>query len=169
LIGISNPCVHALSMLKPKKQKIYLWNKTDFNQPNLNMTQFSETFLHCYSIDTPIQDLWDIFKMQCHDCLDLVPHIFSTKPVRNPWINNHVKRLTYKKQCLYNKAKSTQLQSDLLDYEDIKKQVQRECRRAHNNYVLNMINPDNNNSSGHTYIKSKKSDHCGISSSSCNR
>ena len=100
---------------------------------NLNMTQFSETFLHCYTIDTPIQDLWDIFKMQCYDCLDLVPHVLSTKPDRNPWINNYVKRLTNKKQRLYNKAKSTQLQSDWSAYKDIKKQVQRECRRAHDN------------------------------------
>ena len=91
-------------LLKPNEWKIYLWNKTDFNQLNLNMTQFSETFLHCYTIDTPIQDLWDIFKMQCYDCLDLVPHIFSAKPDRNPWINNYVKWFTNKKQHLYNRA-----------------------------------------------------------------
>ena len=91
-------------LLKPNEWKIYLWNKTDFNQLNLNMTQFSETFLDCYTIDTPIQDLWDIFKMQCYDCLDLVPHIFSAKPDRNPWINNYVKWFTNKKQHLYNRA-----------------------------------------------------------------
>jgi len=76
-------------LLKPKERKMYLWNKADFNQLNLKMMQFAETF-DCYTIDTPIQDLWDIFKLQCHDRLDLVPYVFSSKSVRNPWINNHV-------------------------------------------------------------------------------
>ena len=59
-------------------------------------------------------------------------------------MNNHVMWLTNeKKQRPYNKAKSTQLQSDWSAYKDIKKHVQRECRRTHDNYVSN---PDNKNS-----------------------
>jgi len=60
-----------------------------------------------------------------------------------PWINNYVKHLTNKKQCLYNKARRSQLQSDWLAYKEIKKQVQRECRKTYDKYVSNLINPDN--------------------------
>ena len=66
-------------LLKPEECKIYLFNKTDFNQLNDNMMQFAETFLDHYTIDTPIQDLWDVFKMQCNDYLDLVSSISSSK------------------------------------------------------------------------------------------
>jgi len=64
------------------------------------MTQFANVFLQHYTIDTPVQDLWDVFKLQCNDCLDQVPFITPTKCVRNPWINNHIKQLTYRKQRL---------------------------------------------------------------------
>ena len=70
--------------------------------------------------------------MQCYDCLDLVP--LSQTEIHGS-IAIYVKQLNFtnKKQHLYNKAKSTQLQSDWSAYKDIKKQVQRECRRAHDN------------------------------------
>ena len=130
------------------------------------MMQFAETFLDHYTIDTPIQDLWDVSKMQCNDCLDLVPSISSSKSVRNSWINTYIKQLTNRKQCLYNKARSNQFQTDWIAYKDIKKQVQRECRKAHDKYVSNIINPDNkcSNKKFWSYIKSKRSKHCEISS-----
>ena len=39
--------------------------------------------------------------------------------------------------------------------------MQRECRKAHDKYVSNIINPD---TKFWSYIKSKRSEHCGISS-----
>jgi len=107
------------------------------------MKHFAESFLGLYSIDTPVQDLWDVFKNQCYDCLELVPSIFPSKSATNPWTNSDVKRLTNKKQRLYNKARRSQLQSDWLAYKELKKQVQRECRKAHDKYVSNLINSDN--------------------------
>ena len=59
---------------------------------------FAESFLSHHTIDTPVQDLWEVFKTQCHDCLDHVRFILSSKRVRNPWINNHINRLTHRKQ-----------------------------------------------------------------------
>ena len=62
------------------------------------MMQFSETFLHCYTIETPIQDLWNIFK---NAVLRLSRSCFIYLSVRNPWINNHVKQLINKNSALY--------------------------------------------------------------------
>ena len=70
----------SLCVLKPKERKINLWNKANFN----GMMQFA--FLDHYTIDTPVQDLWDVFKMQRNNCLDLVLSISFPKSVRNSWI-----------------------------------------------------------------------------------
>ena len=122
------------------------------------MLYFAESFLELYTIDTPIQELWNVFKSKC---LNLVPSIMLSK---HTWSSCYIKRLTIKKKRLYNKARASQLQSDWSAYKEIKKQVQRECRKAHDKYVSHIINLDNTHSNKKfwSYIKSKKSEQYGI-------
>ena len=47
---------------------------------------------------------------------------------------------------MYNKARTSQLQSDWSAFNEVKKQVQRESRKAHDKYVSDIINPDNKRS-----------------------
>ena len=67
---------------------------------------------------------------------------------------------------MHNKASISCLESDWKAYKDLKKQVQRECRKAHNAYVSKLI--DSNGSSSNkrfwSYIKSKRNDQCEIPS-----
>jgi len=59
---------------------------------------------------------------------------------------------------LYNKARTSQLQSDWSAYNEVKKQIQRESKKAHDKHVSDIINPDNKHSNKKfwSYIKSKK-------------
>jgi len=129
------------------------------------MSHFAESFIEHYSIDTPVQELWNVFKRKCHDCLDHVPSILTSKSNKNPWTNHYIKCLTNKMQHLYNQAKASQLQPDWSFYNEIKKQIQRKCKKAHDKYVSDIINPDNqhSNKKSWSYIKSKKNEQFGIS------
>jgi len=154
----------SIPITKPKERKIFIWGKANFIQLNEIMLHFSDSFLEHYTIDTPIQELWNVFKSKCHECLNLVPSITLSKRTINPWSNRYITRLTNKKKRLYNKARASQLQSDWSAYREIKQQVQRECRKAHDKYVLDIINSDNTRSNKKfwSYIKSKKSEQYGI-------
>ena len=47
-------------------------------------------------------------------------------------------------------------------YYQIKKECQRECRKAYNTYVESLIDGNNVSKKMWSYIKSKKTDYCGI-------
>ena len=67
---------------------------------------------------------------------------------------------------MYNEARISCPESDWKAYRDLKKQVQRECCKAHNAYVSKLT--DSNGSSSNkrfwSYIKSKRNDQCEIPS-----
>jgi len=65
---------------KPKECKIFVWSKVSVERKQV---AFSESFLELYSIDTPVQELWNGFKTKCHDCLDLVPSFSTSKSNKN--------------------------------------------------------------------------------------
>lgn len=162
LIIIESSLVATLTESQPRT--VYLWHQADWQAINERLSNFSNNFLSNYSVDTSIQDLWNSFKWECHSCLDLIPCKTLSQSPKHPWINTQIKRLSSKKKRLYNKARNSCLESDWKAYKELKKQVQRECRKAHNTYVSKLIN--SNNSSGNkrfwSYVKSKRNDQCEI-------
>ena len=48
-----------------------LSNRANFQNINEIMSNFSNSFIHSHNIDTPIEELWNIFKTQCETCLNL--------------------------------------------------------------------------------------------------
>ena len=50
------------------------------------INQFNDTFLRKFSLSTPIDTLWEEFKLMCLNCLTHVPTKLSTK---QPWITSH--------------------------------------------------------------------------------
>ena len=154
------------TLTESQTRMVYLWHQANWQGLSENLSHFSNNFVSNYSTVTPIQDLWNAFKQECHSCLELIPQRKLSKSPRHPWINNQIKRLSNKKKRLYNKARISFLESDWKAYRDLKKQVQRECRKAHNAYVSKLI--DSNGSSSNkrfwSYIKSKRNDQCEIPS-----
>ena len=61
-----------------------------------------------------------------------------------------------------NKACCSQLESDWKAYKDLKRQVQKECHKAHDTFVLKLIDDKNSNKQFWSYIKSKRNDQCGV-------
>jgi len=82
-----------------------LWNKADYQRTEQKITEVSETFHADFSIDTPVQHLWDAFKFLCHHCLSLIPHKTVSNSCKPPWITRYIKRLSNKEQHVYNRAR----------------------------------------------------------------
>jgi len=105
--------------------------------------------------------LWNSFKWECHSCLDQIPYKTLSQSPRHPWINTQIRHLSSKKKQPYNKALNSCLESDWKAYKQLKKQVQRECRKAHNTYASNSNNLSGNKSFW-SYITFKRNDQCEI-------
>ena len=94
--------------------------------------------------------------------MDSIPSRFTSNQ-SNSWISQSIKRLSRRKQRAYNRARLTHHPDDWALYHRIKKESQRECRKAYDSYVLSLIDSNNNVSKRMwSYIKSKKVDYCGV-------
>ena len=111
----------------------------------------------------------DGFRREGHICSSCVPSRIRSQLSHQPWINTNIKRLSNKKQRLYNRAKRTTNSKDLEAYKCLKRFVQKQCRAACNSYIADSLNSSLQNSSKHlwSYIKSKKKDNLGFVSLYC--
>ena len=126
--------------------------------------EFSVNFLKNFSVSSDIESIWKEFENMCNHCLTLVPYKLSSVRYNRPWINSVTRYLTRKKQRLYNRARLTGRAEDWTKYKDFKKIVQKECRKAHNDYVSNLTGPDFQccNKRLWSYIKNQRKDQFGI-------
>ena len=94
----------------------------------------------------------------------MVPTKLTSSRLSQPWITNHIKWLTHRKQCAYNHTRTTNLSKDCTKYYDIKRQCQQECRLAFNNYVYTLVDPNTKKITKRlwSYIKNRKQDHVGV-------
>ena len=91
-------CDLTVKSVLPVKRKLYLWNKADFTSINHLVTEFANSFLD-NTINIPIQDLWDVFKSMCMNCLQLVPTKTAPSGKSNqPWATPLIRRLSSKKK-----------------------------------------------------------------------
>ena len=86
------------------------------------------------------------------------------------WLTNSIKRMTRKKQRLYNKARRTDNPSDWKKFKEMRKCIKKQLTTAHNEYVSDLLTaPEKSRSNKEvpskcfwSYIKSKKSHDVGI-------
>ena len=90
----------------------------------------------------------------------------STTRFNQPWITRQIKRLAKKKSRSYKKANQSNDPRDWQRYKSLKKQMQFDCRRAHQKHINDMICGDmaNNPNKFWSYIKSKRCDNTGVAS-----
>lgn len=175
--GISDhEAVHVETQLKvvtvhSAPRQVLLWDKADFQYINDVMLRHASDFVSANSLDTPINHLWSAFKSICSECVKLVPYKLSSRShSKAPWVTTYIKRLSRKKQRLYNKARVTNSASDWSAYSDFKRHTHHECRRVRNQYLKHLLDPDSGNGCKRlwTYIKSRRQEHIGIASLEAN-
>ena len=83
------------------------------------------------------------FKCFCLSILSAIPSKVVNDETSHLWITPVIKRLSKRKQCVYNKARLSHHQDDWAQYYNLKRECQRECHRAYNNYVTNLVYDNN--------------------------
>lgn len=150
---------------KTKPRKIILWNKADIPSIKETIAHFSSEFFSNFSTSTPVDTLWEKFKSLCFRCISFIP----TKPIRSshtkPWISSYIRRLTRKKQRLFNVAKRTNCPLKWQAYKNIKKEVQQKCRTAYYKYITSLCDETGSVTKRlWSYIKQQRKDNCGVTS-----
>ena len=111
----------SINYQTPIRRKVYLWNKTSFDQIKEDFTDFSSSFVSDNSLDTNIDELWVAFKSKCINILsEQVPSKLSLTKHHQPWINRSIKQLSHRKRRYYNKARSSGKAEDWSAYKDLK-------------------------------------------------
>ena len=125
--------------------------------------KFSQNFLSTYT-SMSVNDMWSSIKSNLLTILDdNVPSKLSTSKTFHPWITTETKRLIRNKQIWYQKAKRRNDEKTWKKYHEIKKLVQKQCRKSHDVYVQDLISNDKSNTKFWTYIKSQRKEKTGIS------
>jgi hypothetical protein len=145
------------------KRKIYLWKTANTqelqDEVRTNMEDFS-------SNEFPtIDDMWTSFKNILLNAMEKsVPSKLSRSKPTHPWITTEVRRIINKKNKAGNKARKTKSQRDKDRYRKLKSLTQRTTREAYNDYVTNIISPEQTNNPKRfwSFIKSKKQDNSGV-------
>ena len=96
----------------------------------------SQEFFNQHAVDTPIEDLWNSLCSLLKSVLDeFVPSKIITGVSKKPWINRTIKQLRRRKQRQYNLAKKTNCERQWKYFKTLKKLMQKECRKAYNQYM----------------------------------
>ena len=125
-----------------------------------DLTKFTEKFTKHFSTSTPVNMLWNCFKQKCIKSIDtFVPSKMTSTRFSQAWCNHAIRRLSRKKKRVFKKACATKKQSDWHCYKDIQKEAQQACRRAHDDYISNMVSePGSNKKKLFAYLKDIKCD-----------
>ena len=152
-----------LTRNKPPKRSIHLWNKADINRLKSDALKFNNFFISNYKSETNIDNMWNCIKDNLLTIIkNNVPTKISSSKIHQPWITTMTKRILRKKQRWFLKAKNSKSEKVKNKYKEIKKASQKLCRKAHDDYVQDLIGDDKDSKKLWTYIKSKKNENVGI-------
>jgi len=149
--------------LQTTQHNIYLWNKADNRGMKDTALNLCNSFLENYSVSTNVEVLWEQFKAICLECLNYIPSkTINLNNKKQPWISRHIRRLSRKKQRLYNLAKLSQSPQHWQAYYKLKKEVSNTCRNAYNNYVSSLVENGHITKKLWSYIKHQRKDNSSI-------
>ena len=156
----------AISYAPSNRYKVYLWKEANISEMRNEMLNFADEYCHQHNAETPVENLWVRLKDKLFNLLDnFVPFKTVQNNCRHPWINHNIKKLRRQKQSSYNHAKATKLDFHWKRYKELKKTMQRECRKAYRNYMFRTIcDPYQAGKKKKLFrhIKSLRLDHCGV-------
>ena len=120
--------------------KVFLWNSLNQTDIKDKLLAFTNYYTSAFTDDTSVEHLWDVLYYNMLDIMDkYIPSKTIHKSYKQPWISRNIKQLRRRKQRYYNRARSSNLSSDWNRYKDIKKMMQRETRRAFNQYMYKTV------------------------------
>ena len=120
-----------------------------------------------------VEENWTQFKTTLFNIIKKnIPQTILSKKKSTPWFNSRIKRLIRQKQRRYNAARHSHSEQDWRKFRNLRKVVHNEMRKAHRNYINNLLDIGDDVTSENTkpsitkrfwqYIKAKRKDSSGI-------
>ena len=149
---------------KPTKRKVLLWKRANIEAIKVETKKFVSYFLKTHDMQTPVDNMWNCIKTSLLAIQeDNVPTKLTTSKNNKPWINSETKRILRKKKKWFKKAKSSQSEAIREKYREVKRAAQKQCRRAHSEFINQIIDDESRGSKRlWSYVKSKNTEHVGI-------
>ena len=104
---------------KGNECRCYLWNRANFQEMSVELSEFTACFCEHFSTDIPVECLWSSIKSELLDLLDkyvYIPLKVVTCSNRQAWVNRYIKQLSRRKKRCYKRAKASNLSSEWLRY-----------------------------------------------------
>ncbi|CAG2226442.1 unnamed protein product [Mytilus edulis] len=118
--------------------KIQLWKRTNIDEIQNEVRLFAENFNQ--KTFSNIENMWKYFKENIMKIIDQkVPTKMTTTKFTHPWINTNIKRLIRRKNKAYKKSRKTKKKRDRDRYKYLQQQTQMEIRKAHKEYMNDII------------------------------
>ena len=123
---------------KNVKRKIFIRKKADSTRIKEELTKLS------FYMDTrdfnSIDDKWSCFEDNIHRIMDsCIPSKWTSSRYNLPWFNHSLKRLTRRKQRLYNKAKTSGKQNDWKAFRVARKLMHERLKEARKAYISDYL------------------------------
>ena len=152
------------------KREVPLYNKTNWDKMRMEANSLETILQEDQDIDT----MWDRFESKLHGLMKKnIPTKIRSNRKRLPWIKADIKRLLRKQERQHRRARLTKLPEDQSKFLQTKAKVQKELRRAHSNYLQEILIDDSGNQYDNdnrqrigkrffSYVKSLKKDAMGV-------
>ena len=148
---------------KPAKRKIWLWKRADEETIKNSTKVLTDSILNKQY--NQVEEIWSDYKNGLIKIMeDHVPNKMTTSRFTHPWINTEIKRLIRRKRRAYLKARGTNKKRDRDRYKKLQQQTQWEIRRAHQNYMKDIISESLTEKPKKfwSYLKSKGQESSGV-------
>ena len=151
--------------LKKPKRPIKQWSKANWETIREETGKFRDDFLQdCEQRD--VEENYKAFVDHIDDVISRhVPTKMSSSRRNVPWITPAIRRMTNKKQRLYNRAKRTHKEQHWAQYRAHKNNTTKALRKARWNYINSILQTsldDGNSKPFWRYIFSQKNDQSGV-------
>jgi hypothetical protein len=152
-----------INRTKQTKRKIYLWKSTNMDELRTEVQTKLNEFMSVSFLT--IDNMWTAFKdiflntMEKH-----VPSKLSRSKQTYPWITTEVRKIINKKNKAGRKVRKTNNQKDQDRFRKLKAEAQKAARKAYNNYIHDIISPDQTGNTKRfwSFIKAKKQENSGV-------
>lgn len=157
------------SRRKQAPRRIALFNKADWSSFRKFVSNLGEEITRAASRSANSETLWQMFKDKIDKGVQLFIPFKTTKPRDSqPWIDRKLKRKIRLRDRAFKKCKKRGSEDDEKKFQQLKREVQREQRKAYWQYVEDLFTPlDDHSQFGgkkkfYKFIKHKKSDYNGV-------
>ena len=163
---LRHSCAAGPEAPPPPPRKIWKWSKCDWDKIRSLAAKFKDSFLE-KCMNQSFEENYEEFSNHLDTLMrDHVPSKVINPRFHKPWLNSTIKRMSRKKQRLFNRAKRSNKRSHWDKYKSHKKDTLKAIRRArwsYTNEILQLSLDDNNPKPFWRYVRSQRQDNVGVS------